>query len=366
VSKRRALILSGHLGAGHDVVAEACGDAIAACGVKSEVLDAMALLGKRRGMIGDAVFNTLFSRPAVYDGFHFSHMRRGSAVARGLDSLALRNMWPRFLAEAETFDPDLLISVFSTGAAAAAKLRRERPDVLSMVFCTDTWLHRLWVHDETDLFLVTSRTAAASVQAFRPRARVAIVPAPARPAFYDAPSRADARALLGVPDDARCVLLISGALGLGPLDAAAEGLAEAGLWVLAVAGRNRDLEKRLRKLAAKHPTLVAYGFSDEVPELMAASDVVVTTSGDTCTEARVVGRSMVLLDLVPGHGRENLMHQLELGDATVCSPDPATLVDGVLAFLDAPHRSDPEPVRSRDAWEQPFLAALGEAGYPLG
>ena len=366
MSKHRALILSGHLGAGHDVVAEACAEAIAPHGVKSKVLDAMALLGKTRGKIGDAVFNTLFSRPAVYDGFHFSHMRRGSGIARGLDSLALRNMWPRFMAEVDSFDPDLLISVFSTGGAAAARLRRDRSDVTSVVFCTDTWLHRLWVHQETDLFLVTSRTAAASVHAFRPRARVAVVPAPARPAFYDAPSRAQARAALQIPEDARCALLMSGAWGLGPLDAAAEGLARAGLWVLAVAGRNGDLEKRLRTVAANHPTVRAYGFTDEVPELMSACDVVITTSGDTCTEARVIGRGMVLLDVVPGHGRENLMHQLELGNATVCSADPDILVEGVLAFLEDPHRSEPEPVRSRDAWEQPFLAALGEAGDPLG
>jgi processive 1,2-diacylglycerol beta-glucosyltransferase len=365
VTSRRALILSGHFGAGHDVVAEACGEAIAAHGVKSEILDAMELLGKRRGKIGDAVFNTMFKRPAVYDGFHFSHMRRGSRIARGFDSLALRNMWPRFLDEVVAFDPDLLISVFATGGAAAARLRRDRPDVTTVVFCTDTWLHRLWVHDETDLFLVTSRTAAASVHAFRPRARVAIVPAPARPAFYDAPSQAEARDALAIPSDARCVLLMSGAWGLGPLDAAAEGLARAGLTVLAVAGRNRDLEKRLRKVAADHPTVHPFGFTDQVPALMAACDVVVTTSGDTCTEARVVGRGMVLLDIVPGHGRENLMHQVELGNATVCAPDPDTLVDGVLAFLDDPTRSQPDPVRSRDAWEQPFLTALKDVGYPL-
>jgi len=366
VRERRALILSGHLGAGHDVVAEACAEAIAAHGVKSEILDAMALLGGVRGRIGDAVFNTLFSRPAVYDGFHFTHMRRGSWVARGLDSLAMRNIWPRFMAHVEKFDPDLFISVFSTGGAVAARLRRTRDDITTVVFCTDTWLHRLWVHEETDLFLVTSKTSVASVHAFRPHARVEIVPAPARPAFYDAPSKPEARTLLGIPVDARCVLLMSGAWGLGPIAEAAEGLASSGIFVLAVAGRNEKLERRLRAAAAKDPHVVPFGFTDQVPDLMAACDVVVTTSGDTCTEARVVGRGLVLLDVVPGHGRENLMHQLELGNATVSGTDPSTLVDAVTAFLDDPERVDPPAVRSRDAWESPFLAALTGVGYPLG
>jgi UDP-N-acetylglucosamine:LPS N-acetylglucosamine transferase len=365
VSRRRALILSGHFGAGHDVVAEACADALAPHGVKSRLLDAMVLLGRAGGVLGDAVFKTLFSRPTIYDGFHFSHLRRGSRIARGLDSLALRNMWPHFLRQAEAFDPDLLISVFATGAAAAARMRRERDDVLSVVFCTDTWLHRMWVHDETDLFLVTSQTAAASVHAYRPGAPVQIVPAPARPAFYDAPSRADARAVLGIPDDARCVLLMSGAWGVGPIDEVAAGLARAGLYVLAVAGRNQKLERRLAALADANASVRSFGFTDQVPELMAACDVVVTSSGDTCTEARVVGRGMVLLDVVPGHGRENLMHQLELGHASVCMSDTATVVGAVTAFLDDPARTEPDPVRSRDAWEVPFLAALAGVGYSL-
>jgi UDP-N-acetylglucosamine:LPS N-acetylglucosamine transferase len=363
--RRRALILSGHFGAGHDVVAEACAAALAAHGVESRILDSMVLLGRAGGAIGDAVFNTLFARPAVYDGFHFAHMRAGSRLARGMDALALRNMWPRFRREVDAFDPDLVISVFATGGAAAARLRRDRDDVVTVVFCTDTWLHRLWVHDETDLFLVTSKTAAASVRAYRPCARVEVVPAPARAPFYDAPSRASARAALDIGSDARCVLLISGAWGIGPLDEVARGLAGRGLVVLAVAGRNERLERALEAVAAEHSSVRAFGFTDRIPELMSACDVVVTSSGDTCTEARVVGRGLVLLDVVPGHGRENLMHQVELGHAAVCTPEVDTIVDAVTAFLADPDRVDPEPVRSRSTWETPFLVALSRAGYSL-
>ena len=260
VSRQRALILSGHFGAGHDVVAEACVDALAPHGVKSRILDAMVLLGRAGGTLGDAVFKTLFSRPTIYDGFHFSHLRRGSRIARGLDSLALRNMWPHFSREVEAFDPDLLISVFATGAAAAARLRRERDDVLSVVFCTDTWLHRMWVHDETDLFLVTSQTAAASVHAYRPGARVADRAGTGRPAFYDAPSRAEARAALGDPDDARCVLLMSGAWGIGPVDEVTAGLARAGYCTCSPSpAATRSSSVELTALAAAHGSVRAFG-----------------------------------------------------------------------------------------------------------
>ena len=66
-----------------------------------------------------------------------------------------------------------------------------------------------------------------------------------------------------------------------------------------------------------------FGFTDRVPELMAAADLVVALPGaTTCSEARVVGRQLLLLDVMPGHGRDNLLHELELGGAHVCLPTP--------------------------------------------
>jgi UDP-N-acetylglucosamine:LPS N-acetylglucosamine transferase len=273
-------------------------------------------------------------------------------------------MYPHFLDEVAADQPDLLISVFATGAAAAARYRRESDGhVKTVVVMTDSFAHRLWVHEGTDLFLVTSHLAACSIRRYWPRARVEVVEAPVRPAFYAAPTKAEARAAVGVPADARSVLLMSGAWGIGPLDEAARGLADAGFWVLAVAGSNAKLARRLETVAADDPRVLPFGFTDRVPELMAASDAVVTSSGDTCREARVVGRGLVLLDVVPGHGRENLMHELELGNAVVASAEPVSLVAAVEVFL-AGEAADIEPVTSPAHWEGQFRAALAGIGFP--
>ena len=56
---------------------------------------------------------------------------------------------------------------------------------------------------------------------------------------------------------------------------------------------------------------------------MAAADVVVALPGaNTCAEVRVVGRRLLLLDVMPGHGRDNLLHELELGQAHTCVATP--------------------------------------------
>ena len=57
------------------------------------------------------------------------------------------------------------------------------------------------------------------------------------------------RTNLGVPPVERCVLLMSGAWGLGPVAEAAEALGDAGMHVLAVAGRNAACGNRGKKQA---------------------------------------------------------------------------------------------------------------------
>jgi len=252
--------------------------------------------------------------------------------------------------------------VFATGASAAARLKQARPDLATVVFMTDSFAHGMWVHQGTDLFLVTSDLAAASVRRYYPAARVSVVEAPVRPDFYTAPSQTDARDSLKVPVDVPCVLLMSGAWGLGPLDDIARALASEGWWVLAVSGSNESLGARLTAVARDYPSLIPFGYTDQVPALMAASDVVITSSGDTCREARVIGRRMVLLDVVPGHGRENLMHELELGDAAVCLPTPDSVVGNVRRMLD--DRAW-EAERVTTDWGHEFIDELKAAGMAL-
>jgi UDP-N-acetylglucosamine:LPS N-acetylglucosamine transferase len=363
---RRALFLSGQHGKGHDTLAEACAEALEPYGVTSEIVQVEALMGGFGG-IGDRVFQALLSVDAIYDGFHFSQLRGDGVLGRYGDRAAGKAMWGRLRDVAQRTRPDVVISVFATGAGPAVRLKRELlPELVTAVFITDSFAHTMWVHEGTDMFLVTSQLAAASVRRYWPQAPVTVVNAPVRRSFYDAPSRREARAALGIPADGQCVLVMSGSWGVGPIAEITSALAGAGYWVLSVAGTNESLERRLRAVAADVPRVVAFGYTDRVPELMAACDVVVTSSGDTCREARLLGRGLVLLDVLPGHGRENLMHEVELGDAAVSAPTPESVLGTVEVFLAErkPPRFDGPPV-SPTAFNEEFCNALRAAGVIL-
>lgn len=362
---RRALLLSGPFGMGHAMMAEAAEGVLAGAGWQVRQRDSMQLLGPVAGRTGDLLFRTLLRAPGLYDGLHFAHLRTGSRLAVAMDRGARRRLLPALRAELEEHPADLVLSVFATGASAAAGLKRERPDRVTAVLCTDVAVHRLWVHEGTDLFLVTSPAAEASVRRYRPDARVALVPPPVRSGFRVAPTRAAARAEVGIDPDAPCALFVDSGWGFGPVAEAVERLARDGTEVLAVAGHRRQRERRLQELARRLPRIHPYGFTDRMPTLMAAADVVVALPGaTTCSEARVLGRELVLLDLMPGHGRDNLQHELDLGHAHVAGSDGRSLAAAVrhaLTAADGCTVPRPDP----DAWCRSFAVALAGVGIPV-
>lgn len=358
----RAVILSGSLGSGHHIISGTVADSLDVHGFDVQVLDCMALLGSAGAQIGDRVFRRITAMPGLYDGLHFAHFRQGSMLARAMDRAATHRLVPAIRAELAGRPPDLLFATFALGASSAAKLRHHLPPHRTAVLCTDVDPYWWWVWSEVDLFLVTSRSGAGSVRRYAPHAQVHVVPPPVRPAFYQAPDQASARRALGVPLDAPCVLLMGGGWGLGPVAAAARALAADGITVLAVAGQNHRLRRRLEDLHLEQ--VLPFGFTDQVAQLMAAADLVLTTPGaTTCSEARVVGRHLVILDVLPGHGRQNLQHELEQGGADACGSSADAVATAVRAALSRLPRPAAKGARSPGEWASAFAEAMSSLGW---
>jgi UDP-N-acetylglucosamine:LPS N-acetylglucosamine transferase len=355
MSRPRALVLTGSLGMGHHVVTDVVANSLEEMGWATGVFDCMSMLGRLSGKTGDWVFRKITATPTLYDGVHFSHFRTGSRLASLVDWGATKRLVPALSDHLAAEPADLLVSTFATGASAIAKLASDSGTARSpatVALCTDVCMHSLWVRNGIHLFLVTSEAAAASVRRYVPRAPIAIVPAPVRPEFHQAPTQAEARA----------TLVMGGGWGLGPLAETAEALAEQGVVVPVVAGHNEQLALVLDQVAHRQPRVMPFRFTDQIPTLMAAADLVLTTPGaTTCSEARVVNRPLLLLDVMPGHGRDNVQHELELGAADVCDADPERLVQCALGALE---RSAP-PGSSRpgaDRFAEEFANALAMVG----
>ena len=76
--------------------------------------------------------------------------------------------------------------------------------------------------------------------------------------------------------------------------------------IVCLAGRNDHLGERLRRDFADDERVHVYGFTDRMPDVLAAADVLVhSTGGVTCLEAMAAGTPVVSYGLPVGHARIN-------------------------------------------------------------
>jgi processive 1,2-diacylglycerol beta-glucosyltransferase len=91
-------------------------------------------------------------------------------------------------------------------------------------------------------------------------------------------------------------------------------------------------------LAASPHRVKVLGFTDQIDELMAAADVVVSKPGGlTTSEALARGAAMVIVSPIPGQEERNSDYLLESG-AAIKSNNAGTLALKVSALLDDPKR----------------------------
>ena len=244
MSRPAALVLTGDLGIGHHMVSQVVAEGLERRGWHTDLLDCMTLLGPLASRAGAWVFHCLTAIPSLYDATYFSHLRTGSRLAGAMDraATARSGTGPGRPPGGDAGGPgggDLCHR--SVGHRPG---RRQQPDdapsrprrwrSVPTSYLTDCGFTTAWTSLWSRLRRRPRRCAAHA-----PRLPVAILPSPVRAAFYQVPGQAQARTVLGMAPDARCVLLMGGGWGLGPLVETAGALADRGVTVLAVAGHNR-------------------------------------------------------------------------------------------------------------------------------
>ena len=100
------------------------------------------------------------------------------------------------------------------------------------------------------------------------------------------------------------MLVVAGSLGLGAIPAVVRAIRRSGDYhVVAVCGHNTKLQATLIKMGG---TCTVIGWTHDMPELMAAADVLVENAGGlSAMEAFAAGLPVVTYHAIAGHGRDN-------------------------------------------------------------
>ncbi len=259
----------------------------------------------------------------------------------------------RVLRWIEENDPHVIVSTYSFATLVLGQLRQEgRITVPTVNFLTDFGVHPRAVHPGVDLNLALHPVSAATARRLSGQA-TRVGGAAVSSDFAPSPRRrAQGRVHLGVADYERLVLVVAGSWGVGDqLVDTVEALVRSGRFrVVTVCGSDRRLQRELERRQSD----VVLGWTERMPELMAAADVVVENAGGlTSLEAFATGVPIVTFRPIPGHGRDNTAamvsagvtanpsNERELIDALVALTEPGPRREGQIAAAGEVFTSDP-------------------------
>lgn len=228
-------------------------------------------------------------------------------IRRGVNALGA---WG-FARRLEREQPDVVVSTHFLASEMTAALKRQhkiRSRLITVI--TDYGVHSLWVVPGTDWYVVGSdQTRDELVRRGVERQRISVLGIPVDPDFAAPRDRAATRRHLGMAGDRPTLLVVSGGFGVGPIRRIIGRLdvERLGVQVVVVCGRNPRLVEQAQRVAASRDGLLRiYGFVDNMDELMAASDLIITKSGGlTVSEALARQVPLVLFTPIPGQESRN-------------------------------------------------------------
>ncbi len=206
----------------------------------------------------------------------------------------------------KAFAPNLVIATEIGAAEIAALGKREgwfSAPILAVQ--TDFQTEPPWVQREIDVYGIASEEAKKQLIGWgvSPN-RIVVCGIPIDPAFALAFDREEVRQALGLAVRHPVVLVMGGGMGPVPLDQIIISLERCRLPIqtLVVSGRDREMKARLESLRGRVALdLHVFGWSDNIPELMSASDLLISKPGGvTAAEAVAVGLPMLLTHPIPG------------------------------------------------------------------
>lgn len=263
--------------------------------------------------LGPAYSAALRFAPPIYGAlYHVTNgKKRFRNVVRFCEPLYRSRLRGLFL----SYRPDVIVSVHPLLNHAALRARADagltKVPVITVI--TDLGrVHEGWLVPEVDAVVVPAREVyARALQRGIPKERIYHLGHPVHPKFEDvSETKQQLRVGLGLPADKTVALLMAGGEGGGKLLPTTLALAKSKLplHLVVVTGRNAALRLKLEELAQTLATpLTVLGYCDNVPELMRASDLLVTKAGPgTIAEASLAEVPVVVYDFIPGQERGNL------------------------------------------------------------
>jgi processive 1,2-diacylglycerol beta-glucosyltransferase len=323
---KKVLVLSASVGAGHLRAAQAVELALRQLDPEAIVknVDVLELTNAAfRRLYGKAYLDLVNKAPHVL-GYFYELMDRPASARRTSDRLRLMaeklNLRP-FMRFLKTEPWDVIVNTHFLPAELIASLRKQgQLSTPHFTVTTDFETHRLWVNQPCEHYFSATSEGAAYLQHWGvPAGDISATGIPIHPVFSQPKDRAGCLARQGLVGDRPIVVQISGGFGVGPIEKIFRGILEieVPIEIVVVTGRNETARQQLElvEVPPRHRVKIL-GFTDQIDELMAVADLVVSKPGGlTTSEILARGAAMAVVNPIPGQESRNSDFLLENGAA---------------------------------------------------
>lgn len=346
----KVLVLSASAGAGHVRAAQAVERALVEMKAARSVLhfDTLEYTNPLfRRLYSKAYIDLVNNAPEVL-GWLYDQLDKPWKNERRRLALDKLNTRP-FVKLLKEHRPDVVVCTHFLPAEIISWLRaKERLSCRQVIVVTDFDVHAMWLcHHFEHYFVALDETREHLIKLGIPPNKLSVSGIPIDPVFARPKEKQLMRHKHGLKPDRTTILVSAGGFGVGSVEHLMTALLELRhpAQVIGICGRNEEMKRKVEEIAARlssrsHIHIKALGYTTEIDELMAASDLVLGKPGGlTTSEALARGLGFVIVNPIPGQEERNSDHLLEEGIAIRCNNLPV-LAYKVDKLLDDPARLD--------------------------
>ncbi|HRY60504.1 MAG TPA: glycosyltransferase [Patescibacteria group bacterium] len=223
------------------------------------------------------------------------------------------------------FDPDVTVCTHFV-AANIINFWREKYGLRTktLLTVTDYESHSLWIDKDVDIYSVATDSVKKELtKAGIKKDRIFVTGIPIDKKFSKKYDGEKIRKKLEI-DKGFTTAIFSGGFGMGPLEGVLRNIQYSipNIQILVVAGKNIELKEKLEKIAGDNRNIKIFGFVDNIEELMAVSDIIITKPGGlTVSESLAMGNPLIISNPIPGQEEANSKFLLK-NKAALRSDDP--------------------------------------------
>lgn len=281
---------------------------------ETKLIDCIKYINKGLEKVTTGAYNQMAKRAPWAWGKIYNNSQKGimAHVSNGANKVMANKLLNLF----KEFNPDIVISTHPFGVQMTTYLKSKgKVNCLLCSVMTDFASHDQWLvgHEYIDKIFVSHEGMKNEItKKGIPASKIFATGIPLSNKFMKNFDKQTIKNSLNLDNNKKTILFFAGGeFGLGKdktlkiFKCFIDNIKN-DYQLIAIAGKNEKMQLEFKNLANKNPNIQVHGYSNQVPELMSISDLVVTKPGGlTVSESLVSGLPIIIINPIPGQEFEN-------------------------------------------------------------